>query len=58
MMINLEKRSGYPKKRPVFHDIAQEGNDAITQDFLAYTPEKHEAIQESLNEIATPTMLF
>jgi len=58
MVINLEKRSDSPKERSVFHDITQEGNDAIAQGFLAYTPEKHEATQESLNEIATPTMLF
>ena len=58
MVINLEKRSDFPKGRPVFHDVTQEENDRIAQDFLTYTPEKDEEIQESLNEIATPTMLF
>jgi len=58
MVINLDKGSNFPGEKPAFHDVAQEGNDAIAQDFLAYTPEKDEEIQESLHEIATPTMLF
>ena len=58
MVINLEKGSDSQANGEACHKITQNRNNAIAQDFLAYTPEKDKKIQESLNEIATPTMLF